>query len=124
MRGDAVSAQLALTHDEGDEALAVLQRAVVSLQEITLRLDEEALEAVAAAMQGVMDVPAVGSHDDATSAAGVGGGRRADAPPPALLAAIGGRPRVVLAKRAAHLKAPQVHDGRARRRAAGRACRS
>ena len=69
-RGDAVSAQLALTHDEGDEALAVLQRAVVSLQEITLRLDEEALEAVAAAMQGVMDVPAVGSHDDATSAAG------------------------------------------------------
>ena len=49
-RGDAASAVLALTADDSDSSLSVLQSAIVSLQEISLRLDEEALDAVAAAL--------------------------------------------------------------------------
>ena len=56
-RGDAISAQVAITHDESDASLAVLQRAVVSLQEITLRIDEEAIETVAAALRSASETP-------------------------------------------------------------------
>ena len=49
-RGDAFQAQLAVTWHE---SLAVVQAAQVTLQEITLRLDEEALDTVAAALYDV-----------------------------------------------------------------------
>ena len=68
-RGDAVNAQLAVTRDECDSALTVVQRALISLQEITLRLDEEAIETVAAALQGVLDTPGAPAPAAAAAAA-------------------------------------------------------